>query len=157
MSNTDRAEEAPLLGHRDEQQQQQQDTGREIRDPALKLSVAARVCIAVASLTLLVAIELSDLIIDVPRTQIEESILCRKRYSDVVIGSNDPRCKDNSVQADLSMLQALELTCTILPSLLTAVPWGVVADKYGRIFVLRLSIFGLLLVQGSNIIICMCS
>lgn len=120
-----------------------------------RLSIATRITIAISSLLLLFVIEIADLLLTVPRAEVEEHILCRKQFPDAVLGSNDPRCKNDNVQSELSILQSTELSCALLPGLLTAVPWGVVADKRGRIFVLRLTVLGLVLYEGANVIICM--
>jgi MFS family permease len=125
------------------------------RDDKLKLCVAARATVAISSLLLLFSIMIGGVILEVPRVEVLENILCRKRYPDAALGSNDPRCKEDDVQSDLSMLKAVEISCGLLPGLLTSVPWGVVADRYGRLFVLRLAMLGVVLCEGSNIVICM--
>lgn len=146
---TQPSEESPLLGQSEGGKHHDGDA-----KPRFPLPFAARVTIGVASLGLMFSVEIADSLLGVARTQVAESIVCRKRFPDVALGSSDPRCKDDKVQSELSMLQATEFSCALLPGLLTAVPWGVVADRRGRIFVLRLTMLGLVLYEGVNTIIC---
>lgn len=103
-----------------------------------------------------VAVNLSD----VAMATFGEDNLCRMRYPDAGHGNvsalvpNDPRCKGSEVQSELSMLQAVELSIGILPSILTSVLYGVVADRYGRRPILALSILGLFILYVFDYTIC---
>lgn len=91
--------------------------------------------------------------IDIPLLQIQEEIICRNHHQDIVDGS-DPRCKDPTVQSDLAFLTGWSGSFVLIPGLMTAVPYGYRADKYGRGFILRLSMFGMTLWQGATILVC---
>lgn len=91
--------------------------------------------------------------VDTPSSQILEAIICRSFHPDIANGF-DQRCKGDDVQGELSTINGWLLTFSLLPGLLTAVPYGVLADKVGQKFVLNLSIFGHVLAQASAILVC---
>ncbi|KAF4504262.1 hypothetical protein G6O67_008435 [Ophiocordyceps sinensis] len=86
--------------------------------------------------------------------QIQEGIICQMWHPGIPEPSKDVRCKDRDVQSELSTLRGWELTFGLIPGLLTAIPYGIIADRYGRKVVLSLSLFGITLVQAVDIIIC---
>lgn len=149
MTDTENTEQSPLLPTRNH---------GEVQDEAScetpEVSTAIRIAVGISCLCLLTAIEVGDTLLSVPRTQIEEEILCRNLFPDVASSISDPRCKENNVQSELSMLQGLEVTFTLLPGLLMAIPYGIIADRYGRKFVLGLALLGIILTEGCNIMIC---
>lgn len=66
-----------------------------------------------------------------------------------------PECfLDGDVGAELVLVTRLNYVFTILPGILTAIPYGFLADRYGRKPGLFLSIVGLVLAQAFNIIVC---
>ena len=83
-----------------------------------------------------------------PRTRLLESIYCRRFYE-----ANDPTriepggsvdeqyCKIDSVQTELALLKGWMDFFDYLPGVFLAVPFGVLADRYGRkwIFVMVLT------------------
>ncbi|OAA82646.1 Major facilitator superfamily domain, general substrate transporter [Akanthomyces lecanii RCEF 1005] len=81
-----------------------------------------------------------------------EDILCRNRFREhggaAALVLRDPRCKGAAVQADLSMLQAVEHTFGAIPSILTSVLYGVASDRFGRKSIMCLSIAGLLVLYA---------
>ncbi|KAJ6784610.1 hypothetical protein PWT90_07385 [Aphanocladium album] len=99
-------------------------------------------------------VELTEPFVDAPMMQIQEDIICRKHHPDIVSGA-DPRCKDTAVQSDLAFLTGWSSSLTLVPGLLTAVPYGYLGDKYGRAMILRLSIFGIVLWQLAMIVVCL--
>lgn len=102
----------------------------------------------------MLVVELASPLVDVPMLQIQEEIICQKYHPDIVSGA-DPRCKDASVQSDLAFLTGWSSSFILVPGLVTAVPYGYLADKYGRATILRLSIFGMVLWQSATILVCM--
>jgi MFS family permease len=94
-----------------------------------------------------------DALLDVGGLEILEGILCRRTHGDVPNPPTDPRCKDAAVQGEFARLTALSFTLSFIPGL-TAVTWGVVAEKYGRKPVLVLSLTSLFAMNAIDIVIC---
>ncbi|KAK8022905.1 MFS multidrug transporter [Apiospora marii] len=69
-------------------------------------------------------------------------------------GLCDPRCKGNDVQTELSFIRGWQSTLDYIPSLLTAVPYGFLADRRGRELVLRLSLIGITLASSFVVLVC---
>lgn len=86
---------------------------------------------------------------------IQEAIICQKYFPVSAVDANaDPRCKSEIVQAELSLLKGWQLTISLLPGMITAIPYGMVAEAYGHRFVLALSTFGIALTQACYVVIC---
>ncbi|EHK50585.1 hypothetical protein TRIATDRAFT_279898 [Trichoderma atroviride IMI 206040] len=80
--------------------------------------------------------------------------VCHRLHPEYEPGS--PECfLDTEVGAELMLVTRLSYVLTILPGILTAVPYGFLTDHYGRKFGLFLSIVGLVLAQAFNIIVCL--
>ncbi|OAA52645.1 Major facilitator superfamily domain, general substrate transporter [Beauveria brongniartii RCEF 3172] len=77
----------------------------------------------------------------IPLNPILESIICRNVFADVS-GDADPRCKDALVQGELSFIRGWQSTFDVIPGLLTAMPYTLMANEYGRPRVLSLSVLG---------------
>lgn len=108
-------------------------------------TTAQRLRIAVPCMLTLFCLVIGDLLTVVPVNAIREDLICRKMFPDITTAaesSSDPRCKDAAVQAELAYIAGWEITFVIIPSILTGVPWGIAADKYGRTFVLQLANVG---------------
>ncbi|KAF4511925.1 hypothetical protein G6O67_001122 [Ophiocordyceps sinensis] len=99
-------------------------------------------------------LEIGATLVSTPMSQIQEAIICKVHHPDTSEPSTDARCKDQGVQSELSTLQGWELTFGLLPGLLTAVPYGIAADRYGRRVILSLSLLGFALVQATDAVIC---
>lgn len=87
-----------------------------------------------------------------PLTRVLEDILCRQHYeSTQPLGTHltlpipEQRCKIPAVQGQLAMLRGWDATFSCIPTLLLALPYGYVADRYGRKIVLVLGLLGLTL------------
>ncbi|ODA77560.1 hypothetical protein RJ55_07189 [Drechmeria coniospora] len=85
---------------------------------------------------------------------IQEGIICRQRFPNVTDPVRDPLCKHRDVQSELSIIQGWEATFGLIPGILTGVPYGVAADRYGRRIVLALSLLGLAMSQLTDVVIC---
>jgi MFS family permease len=98
-------------------------------------------------------ISIGDYMNRAPWMRIQEDIVCRAYYRHTFPhefeGPFDPipedRCKVPDVQSKLAMLRGWDQTLSCIPSIFTAVPYGVIADKYGRKLVLVLSLVGIIL------------
>ncbi|PWI68291.1 hypothetical protein PCL_02060 [Purpureocillium lilacinum] len=100
---------------------------------------------------LLFIVEVSVFIMAPPTQQIMEDIICRDRYPDHLLrmpSVEDDRCKNTDVQQTLAMVRSWSASGEMLIPLLVQVPYGIVADKYGRRTVLFLSLFGCVLQMG---------
>ncbi len=115
---------------------------------------ASRIKIAVLCLALFLVIEFAATILAICISQIQEGVICQGFYPDVEDTKTDPRCKDDRVQSELSTIQGWGFTFAIIPGIITAVPYGVAADKYGRRIILSLSLLGTFLVEALGMIIC---
>ena len=93
-------------------------------------------------------------LITIPLSQVLEEIICRGTILPDIPTANDPRCKDKTVQSELSLIRGWQATFDIIPGLLTALPYGLMADKYGREFVLGLSVLGGALTSTFNVLVC---
>lgn len=74
--------------------------------------------------------------------QLVEGNLCRSFNDNVTDPTKDPRCKGEQTQAELSLIFSMESTFELIPGLLLSIPYGMVADVYGRRIVAFLSILG---------------
>ncbi|KAH7166369.1 major facilitator superfamily domain-containing protein [Dactylonectria macrodidyma] len=93
-------------------------------------------------------VEFSMFIMEPPLQQIMEDFVCHARYSDHRTGvtqTPDERCKDADVQGTLAMARSWMMWVGMLVPLLVQIPYGIVADRYGRRPVLFLGLFGLVL------------
>lgn len=86
--------------------------------------------------------------------QLVEGLLCRQYHDDVLDPTRDPRCKGERTQAELSLIFSLESTFEMVPSLLLSIPYGIMADIYGRRFVAFLSILGCLVYPVADAFVC---
>jgi MFS family permease len=112
-----------------------------------KFFIVATICIAS-----IFFIEIGDFMLRAPIMRTLEDILCRSYFKStlpIAIDFSDPipedHCKIPLVQSQLAMLKGWDLTFSCIPGILVAVPYGVMADKYGRKLVLMLGLLGVLL------------
>ncbi|ROW15669.1 hypothetical protein VPNG_02111 [Cytospora leucostoma] len=81
----------------------------------------------------------------VPETRLLEDVLCHRYYKDVFRGGDtiDERlCKADQVQSELAYILGASSTTDAVTGLVVALPYGVLADRIGRRFVLVLSTVG---------------
>lgn len=112
--------------------------------------------VAVPGVLIIVAFEIAMEFILIAFSQLMEGAICVKTYPDIQEPYSDPRCKNDEVQAMLSFVKAWETSLAILPGFLTALPYGMVADKYGAKFVLLLVFLGNLISLGMETVVCEC-
>ena len=108
-------------------------------------------------------IEIGDYMMRAPTTRIMEDIICRHYYDSletVPIGIDltkpipEDNCKVPAIQAELAMIRGWDMTFSCLPGLLLSIPYGVLADKYGRRFVTILSLIGVTLAAFWLMLVC---
>ncbi|KAL4952822.1 major facilitator superfamily domain-containing protein [Aspergillus filifer] len=103
-----------------------------------------------------ITIDFGDYLSTTPRTQILENIICHNLHPDAATASNPnpPICKDADVQSELALINGWKETFDLLPGIILALPYGVMADRWGRKKVLLLSLLGLVLQEGCLRLIC---
>jgi hypothetical protein len=94
------------------------------------------------SFAMVILIDLAAFFLDAPQTSILEGIICNRHYNSVP-GEHD--CTVGPVQAELATVNQLLNTFNRLPGLIVAIPFGILADRYGRRLVIVLPILGALL------------
>lgn len=93
-------------------------------------------------------VELSMYVTDPALQMIMEDVACHNHFPDHKIGdfkTEDARCKDAAVQGTLAMSRSWMMWATMFVPLLVQIPYGIVADNYGRRLVLFLGLLGNLL------------
>ncbi|OJZ80075.1 hypothetical protein ASPFODRAFT_148312 [Aspergillus luchuensis CBS 106.47] len=98
------------------------------------------------------AFEIALILVATPMRPIQEDIICRKHYPGALDANS--MCKNDIVQSELSLIKGWEVTFGLLPGMITAVPYGMAAERYGRRLVLGLSLLGITLSQAVDIIVC---
>ncbi|KAK2603871.1 hypothetical protein QQS21_003906 [Conoideocrella luteorostrata] len=91
-------------------------------------------------------------LITIALNQILEENICQSITPDVR-GADDPRCKGSIVQSELSLIRGWQVTFDIVPGLLTAVPYGLLADRHDKEFVLGLSVLGGALASSFSVLV----
>ncbi len=89
--------------------------------------------------------------------QLIEGAACKQLYPDVTNPYHDDRCKNSDVQTRLSLVTGWDMTFSMIPGLLTAIPYGVFADAYGPRALLLLVFAGSILLQVWQLVVCKCN
>ncbi|KAL6701536.1 putative MFS transporter [Trichoderma pleuroticola] len=142
MASSQDGEQTPLL-----QATHHVDNARE---PAVDNTPISRLAIIVKCLLLLAFTGIGKTLIIIPINHIQQDILCHKP------NTNDTNVFDNSTCEDgkLSLLRSWTAAFDIIMSFLTAVPYGMATDIYGRKRILQLSTAGIILAQAFDAVIC---
>ncbi|GAB0133073.1 hypothetical protein EsDP_00001489 [Epichloe bromicola] len=151
----DSNERAPLLGEDDARRH---DNGLPAPPTTLKRrskTASGAAYVVAIVLAQIVALELSNSFIEPSLGELEEAAICRDYFANVDVPdpATDPRCKSEPVQSELSMLQGVEMTIALLPGLLTSVPYGIAAERYGRRIILMVCTFGLMLMYPLDLVV----
>ncbi|KAJ6782070.1 hypothetical protein PWT90_03148 [Aphanocladium album] len=143
------AESDPLLPPADFINAAESETSNTVGDALVDdRTVKERLRIAIPCLLAYFCLIIGDELTTTPVLQIRENIICRNMFPEISPGADlnkHPLCKSNPVQAELALIGGWELTFVMIPSILTGVPWGIAADKYGRGRILQLANLGVLL------------
>ncbi|KAL2820301.1 major facilitator superfamily domain-containing protein [Aspergillus granulosus] len=105
---------------------------------------------------LALVVNIGTILTTIPTIQIIEHIVCHDMSPDLSSfsqSSSDPRCKELDVQGELAEIRGWSNAIAILPSLLVSIPYGILADRFGRRPVLRLSVLGISLMLIQQMII----
>ncbi|CEJ83810.1 hypothetical protein VHEMI03266 [[Torrubiella] hemipterigena] len=81
----------------------------------------------------------------VPLNSLADDYLCRKMFPSSPDGCKGDPAERDAVSAEFADIDAWSLTFTLLPSLLSSIPFGVLADKIGRRIPFFLNVIGLTL------------
>jgi len=113
------------------------------------LRVAALVIVAVF------LIETASYMSKAPLMRLLEDVICRSYYESTQPGQRptfdlslpipEAECKSPWVQSKLAKLRGWDTVISCIPGVLLSVPYGVLADKRGRKFVLILALVGVIL------------
>jgi hypothetical protein len=108
--------------------------------------------VAVLILASVFIIETASFMTKAPLMRLLEDVICRSYYEstspptlDLSLPIPEGECKAPLIQGKLAMLQGWDMVISCVPGLLLSVPYGVLADKHGRKFVLILALGGVLL------------
>lgn len=145
-------EETPLLGY-------------DLPTTSVAPSIGDRTKIIGLAMSYIILIEVGSYLQIPPSYQLLEDIICRKYFPDHILSDvDDDVCKTPEVQGELAMIKGWQasLDCVarescpprslkkatrsnVCVALLTSIPYGVIADKYGRRPVLSLAMLGVTL------------
>ncbi|KAG8159396.1 hypothetical protein KVR01_011057 [Diaporthe batatas] len=131
MTSTD-AEGTPLLG----------------RPCGGDADTAFRRRVITTTFIMVILVDLAAFFLEAPQMKILEGIICNRYYTaaagaSIVPGDTD--CNIGPVQSELATVVQMLNTFNRLPGLIVAIPFGILADRYGRRPVLLLAILGALL------------
>lgn len=126
--STDSQEERPLLRPKSADGQQRDHSRR---------------VIAVSFTTVLLT-DLAASFLDAPQTSILETNICSLYYQHTS-NSTSHDCRAVPIQAELATVNQLLNTFNRLPGLFAAIPFGIIADRYGRRPIFILTILGAIL------------
>jgi hypothetical protein len=108
--------------------------------------------VAIICIMCIFLVEVGDFMQRAPLMRIMEDIICRRYYEsalnagiDLSLPIPEKDCKGPVVQSELAMVRGWDATFSCIPGLLLAVPYGVIADKFGRKLVLTLGLLGAVL------------
>lgn len=120
------SEERPLLGPK-------------LGDDA---DVAYRRRVVTTIFVLVILVDLAGFFQEAPQTKILENIICSRYYT---AATDEHDCTVGPVQSELATVTQMLNTFNRLPGLVVAIPFGIMADRYGRRPILLLAILGALL------------
>ena len=108
-------------------------------------SDAHRQRVVALTFTMVLLVDFAAFFLDAPQTSILEGIICSRHYYSLLEPPAKHDCTVSAVQAELATVNQMLNTFNRLPGLFVAIPFGIIADRYGRRPVLVLAIVGALL------------
>ncbi|RAL15484.1 MFS general substrate transporter [Aspergillus homomorphus CBS 101889] len=117
--------------------------------PRTSASSSQKLAVMVTASMLILAMDFGFYLTAAPQTKIFEDIVCRNYMA--ALGNpadavpTEGVCKSEPVQSELALVNGWKETSDVLPGILLSVPYGVLADRWGRKPVLLLGILGILL------------
>lgn len=107
------------------------------------------IIISVLALT----VDLGFYLTTAPQLEIFQDIICKNYYARAD-GFDEDRCKSDAVQSELALVSGWLDTFNTLPSVLLSIPYGVLADHWGRKPVILIGMFGFLLGDAWTRVVC---
>lgn len=112
-------------------------------------------------IALLILLNGGNILQEAPKTRLFESIFCSHFYREhdpSLIGGDgtvpEHFCKIEPVQSDVAMLKGWQVFLDNIPSILLAIPFGILADKYGRKPIILLNSIALCLRVSWIMVVC---
>lgn len=93
---------------------------------------------------MVIMVDLAGFFLEAPQTKILEGIICGRHYT-AAAQRETHDCTAGPVQSELATVTQMLNTFNRLPGLIVAIPFGILADRYGRRPVFLLAILGALL------------
>ncbi|KAJ5720497.1 MFS general substrate transporter [Penicillium malachiteum] len=109
-------------------------------------SKSQKLTVMIAACTLVLAMDFGFYLTAAPQTEVFENIICQNymaalgEHADKT--STEDICKSKPVQSELALVNGWKDTSDVLAGILLSVPYGVLADRWGRKPVLLLGILG---------------
>ncbi|KAH0603176.1 uncharacterized protein H6S33_008180 [Morchella sextelata] len=110
---------------------------------------------------IIVTVDMAGYLSSAPQVRLFESIVCLDYYRENdpgLIGGDggvpEELCKVDSVQREIAMLNGMQTLFSNIPGVVLAIPFGVMADRYGRRPMLMLTLLGLSLSSAWVLLIC---
>jgi MFS family permease len=114
-------------------------------------------------IALITIVDLGSYLFLAPQTRLYEDIACTRYYlvhdpSLIGIHGHVPEelCKVDDVQNKIALIFGWQEVWDAIPGILLAVPYGVLADKWGRKLVLSMGLVGIVVQQIWILFICWC-
>ena len=112
-------------------------------------------------LVIVAGLDFTVFTLNLPLTRVYESILCYHYYAAHEPGQYDDSslipekfCKGGSIQEELAVVRGFEFFFMSIPGILLALPYGTLADRWGRKPVLLLCALGLALSMTAVLMVC---
>ncbi|RAK73277.1 putative MFS multidrug transporter [Aspergillus fijiensis CBS 313.89] len=124
-------------------------------------SRSRKLTVMIAASILILAVDFGFYLTAAPQTKIFEDIVCQNYLT--TLGNpadtvpTEGICKSEPVQSELALVNGWKETSDVLPGILLSVPYGVLADRWGRKPVLLLGLLGTLLGELWVRIVCLYS
>ncbi|KAJ5915558.1 MFS general substrate transporter [Penicillium verhagenii] len=121
-------------------------------------SRSQKLTVMIATTALILAIDFGFYLTTAPQTKVFENIICRNylnaqgQPAGTIL--TDGVCKSEPVQVELALVNGWKETSDIVPGILLSVPYGILADRWGRKPVLLLGILGTLLGESWVRVVC---
>lgn len=151
-------EQSPLLGHNHNHDPDPDPNSTENDVAQQRKALRPRVMLLV--MVLIFGLELGVAMFTPPSAAIMERILCRDFYPEFSNGTSSAEwvphgdCKIPEVQTPLAMLRGWLSTFEAIPAMLTAMPWGILSDRWGRKPVMTCGIAGMVLNSAFATLVC---
>jgi len=151
-------EQSPLLSHNHDHNHDPDPNSTENEIDQQRKQLRPRVMLLVIAMVF--GLELGVAMFTPPSSAIMERILCRDFYPEFGNGTSSADwvpsgdCKIPGVQAPLAMLRGWSYTFEAIPAMLTAMPWGILSDRWGRKPVLTCGIAGMVLNSVFATLVC---